>query len=138
MQHQQFAIVSGGELPGGRLPESRFFQFVAVIQHGAGVKILNRKMRAAGAFDFPILIVGRELVGSGGLNRDELTDPRIGDSGSVEGDQQGTMAGVKIAGIEREGNALLFLILPVEAAIGKFITSRLKSPLTIKLLLVGK
>ena len=91
MQHQQSAIVSGGEFAGGRFPESRLFQFVAVIQHGLGVHILNREMRAASALDFSILIVRRELIGSIGLHRDELTNPRIGDSRSVKGDQQRTM-----------------------------------------------
>src|SRR5271166_3191180 len=34
VQYQQSAIVWGGELSGGRFPESRLFQFIAVIQHG--------------------------------------------------------------------------------------------------------
>src|SRR5579863_673020 len=115
MQHEQLAIVCGGEFAGGGLPEAGFFQFIAVIEDGLSVCILNCKVRAAGAFDFSILVVGRELVERAGLHGNELADAGVGDSWTVKGDKQGAMAAVKIAGIEGESHARLFLILPVEA-----------------------
>src|SRR5271169_640902 len=108
MQHQQPAIGSSGEFPGGRFPKSRFFQFVAVIQHGLGVHILEREMRASCSLELAVLIVGSELVQSAGLHRDEWTNTRSGSSRSVKGEEQGRTPAVKIAGIKGKGNARLF------------------------------
>ncbi len=77
-------------------------------------------MRRTRALDLAVFIIRREIVGTIGLNRDELANARIIHSGAIESDEQGTVAAVEIAGVEGESDALLFLILPVESAVQNF------------------
>src|ERR1700683_2424208 len=100
VQYQQPAIVGRSKFSRGRFPESCLFQFVAVVQNGLVVRVLNGEMRTAGALDFSIFIVGRKLVGGCGLYGNELTNAGVSDSRPIEGDQQRTVTTVKVAGIQ--------------------------------------
>jgi hypothetical protein len=56
VEYQEFAILAGGEFAGCGFPETWFFQFVAFIQDGLGIRVLNRKMGAARALEFSIFV----------------------------------------------------------------------------------
>src|ERR1700723_3218269 len=100
VQHEQFAVRSGGELAGGGLPESGILQLVALVINCLTVHVLNGEMRAAGAVEFASLVVTREIVSGIRLHRNVLKEPGVIHSRTVECDQQGTPPAVKIAGIE--------------------------------------
>src|SRR5208283_3885226 len=61
VHYNQLAVQSGGELAIHRLPESGLFHFVAVEVHRLAVHVLNRQVRAAGAFEFAILVIRGEV-----------------------------------------------------------------------------
>src|SRR5579864_2904077 len=116
VQDHQLAVGAGGELTVRRFPESGLFEFVAVVVHGLAVRILNGKVRAAGAFHLAILVIGGKFVGRIRLHGNELEQTRVVNAGTVKSNHQRAPATVEVAGIERQGDAGLLLILPVEAA----------------------
>src|SRR4029077_8536164 len=63
------------------------------------------------------LVIGREVVGSVGLNGYKLTYSGVADSWPVKRDHKGTLSGMKRCGIQRQLDSALLLKLPVEASI---------------------
>src|SRR5579862_5474901 len=117
MQNHKSTIERSGELSARRFPKSGFSQIVAVIQNRLLVSVFNSEVRPTRAFDLAVFVVGRKVVSRIGLDGDELTNTRVGYAGAVEGDEQGAVASMEITGIERERDALLFFVLPVEAPV---------------------
>src|SRR5579872_5389162 len=74
-------------------------------------------MRPTCALKISILVICGKFVGSSRLHRNKLANSRIRYARPVECNQQRTMPAVKIAGIESQRDALLLLVLPVEAAV---------------------
>src|SRR5580692_6702391 len=117
MEQDQLSIRTGGEISIDRLPERRILQLITFIENVFTVNVLNREVRAAGAFEFGGFIEAGEIIFCARFDDDGFIDARIVNARAMKRDRQGTWSGVIFAGVECERDGIDFVVLPVEAPV---------------------